>query len=292
MPKCMDCQRYYNLVVNSKRERKHQDYSPRLGITEDEFVAWCRSTARNCAFCGLPESDLPGIGLVSTIGRPVAALGIDRISNADDYRIGNIQFCCFACNKAKGNVFTDAETRELIGPRIGDCWAVRAGGTADPHPRPAFVAGEGRPVGSCSTCGLDGVQMDTARRCTACTKYRSLEANSRKQRKLRATPGLSVTITEFSAWYRDLEYDCAYCGIPEEHLLRTGVLTQVGHPLKNLGIDRVDNDRGYEPDNLALCCYACNKVKGDVFTDTEMSNLVGPAIGAVWVRRGIPSLDN
>jgi hypothetical protein len=41
---------------------------------------------------------------------------------------------------------------------------------------------------------------------------------------------------------------------------------------------------------MALCCYACNKVKGNVFTGSEMSGQVGPAIGEIWAGRGIPLL--
>ncbi|MFN5651936.1 MAG: hypothetical protein ACK49M_10775, partial [Actinomycetes bacterium] len=131
----MDCQRYYNIGANAARLRKHQEHSPAVALTHDEFVLWCRSTPRRCASCGVHEADLPRIGLVSTIGLPIAALGIDRIRNSGDYALGNIQFCCFACNKAKGNVFDDAETTRLLGPRIGNCWTIRLGGTVLVLPR-------------------------------------------------------------------------------------------------------------------------------------------------------------
>lgn len=29
------------------------------------------------------------------------------------------------------------------------------------------------------------------------------------------------------------------------------------------GVDRVNNDRGYEPDNVVSCCWACNRAKFD-----------------------------
>ncbi len=44
---------------------------------------------------------------------------------------------------------------------------------------------------------------------------------------------------------RDLiERSCSYCGEPAPS-----------------GIDRVDNDRGYEPGNVASCCFPCNHWK-------------------------------
>ena len=287
MPRCMDCQRFYNLGVNSARPRKHQAHSPELRMTHGEFIAWCRSTDRRCAFCGLHESDIPSIGLLSTIGLPIAALGIDRISNSGDYGIDNIQFCCFACNKAKGNVFDDDETRRILGPRIGNCWTIRLGGTAQGLDRPVFHRNVTAPLGTCRTCDRSDVQMLTGRQCAACAKFRSLAANAGRSRKIQATPQLQLSPSGFNEWYSEQETVCHYCGIPEEKLSGTGVLTQVGHVLKNLGIDRVDNDAGYSSGNIVLCCYACNKVKGNVFSAAEMSDHIGPAIGRVWISRGI-----
>lgn len=40
---------------------------------------------------------------------------------------------------------------------------------------------------------------------------------------------------------------CHYCG---------GELNKTSH-----GLDRVDNDRGYEPDNVVPCCWRCNSLK-------------------------------
>ena len=43
--------------------------------------------------------------------------------------------------------------------------------------------------------------------------------------------------------------DCFYCKkVPDERRLN--------------GIDRVDNDRGYYPDNVVACCTSCNMMKG------------------------------
>ena len=290
MTRCMDCQRYYNIGANAARLRKHQPHSPGVTMTHAEFIGWCRSTPRQCAACGLHETDLPKIGLVSTIGLQVAALGIDRISNSADYSLDNIQFCCFACNKAKGNVFDDDETRLILGPRIGNCWTIRLGGSVVPVTPPVFARSAPATPGTCRSCGHDDINMATDRQCAACAKFRSLAANSRRQRKIQATPDLTLTAGEFADWYATQDTVCVYCGIPEEHLVSTGVRTQVGHVLRNLGVDRVDNDLGYAPGNMALCCYACNKVKGNVFTGDEMSGQVGPAIGEIWAGRGIPLL--
>lgn len=122
MAKCKDCQRFYNLRVNAKPRARGR--TPRLLITEAEFLDWCRQSERRCAYCSIGEVELARIGLKTQIGRDLAALGIDRVANAGDYTLSNIALCCFACNKAKGNVFTSAEMK-VIGEAIARVWDTR-----------------------------------------------------------------------------------------------------------------------------------------------------------------------
>ena len=49
MNKCKDCQRWYNITVNSKRKRKYKK-GPELNMTEEEFLKWCRSQERKCDY--------------------------------------------------------------------------------------------------------------------------------------------------------------------------------------------------------------------------------------------------
>lgn len=50
---------------------------------------------------------------------------------------------------------------------------------------------------------------------------------------------------------------CHYC---------TGSLNPTGHCL-----DRLDNTKGYLVKNVVVCCYSCNKIKGDSLTHEEMT---------------------
>lgn len=50
--------------------------------------------------------------------------------------------------------------------------------------------------------------------------------------------------------------DCHYCGIKPGH-----VITGKSTPYVYNGIDRVDNSRGYNSDNVVSCCGPCNKMK-------------------------------
>lgn len=123
MQKCKDCQRFYNVSVNSKKDRKH-GRNPELKFTEKDFLSWLRAQDRKCHFCGISEQELEAQGIKSSIGLTVAALGIDRLDNGDDYTLENIALCCYACNKAKGNVFTTDEML-VLGRAIAEVWQLR-----------------------------------------------------------------------------------------------------------------------------------------------------------------------
>ena len=73
-----------------------------------------------------------------------------------------------------------------------------------------------------------------------------------------------------SARHRDLVFDlteqelygiivqpCSYCGLPPS----TDVKLSAHPDFRYTGIDRVDNDKGYEKDNVVPCCETCNTSK-------------------------------
>ena len=53
--------------------------------------------------------------------------------------------------------------------------------------------------------------------------------------------------------------DCFYCGRPPTSGFRR---KSSGRQFLHHGIDRVDNNRGYSPDNVVPCCRDCNMAKG------------------------------
>lgn len=53
--------------------------------------------------------------------------------------------------------------------------------------------------------------------------------------------------------------NCTYCGIPPSTIKKTRY--EYGNFIYN-GIDRMDNDLGYVPGNVATCCKRCNRAKG------------------------------
>lgn len=55
--------------------------------------------------------------------------------------------------------------------------------------------------------------------------------------------------------------NCHYCGAPPSQSYRLKKCTEFY--LYN-GIDRVENDQGYVPDNVVPCCAKCNQMKRDL----------------------------
>jgi len=103
--------------------------------------------------------------------------------------------------------------------------------------------------------------------------------------------GITFTLTAESleAWWHQVPNACSYCGITTEEFkrLRDFVVSYDGtdyeilkfkrifkstkHRVINwLTLDRADNSRGYELDNLVKCCWFCNSIKGSLLTSSDM----------------------
>lgn len=124
--KCVDCTvciRFTALKRNASRERKYCEQAG-MELSFEEWVEWFRVQDRRCTYCGVAESDIPRLGLVTSIGRPLQRLGVDRL-NAGPYRLDNIALCCFKCNGVKSSNITAAEMMEHLGPAIAALWQER-----------------------------------------------------------------------------------------------------------------------------------------------------------------------
>lgn len=121
-------------------------------------------------------------------------------------------------------------------------------------------------------------------RCTVCTRYDIIVGNAARVRRGGRVTGMRMTRTAFARWFTRQPRVCAYCGIDETDLPHLGLLTQMGHPLQRLGVDRLHADRGYTTANITLCCFACNKVKSNTFTADEM-RILGAHIADLWRAR-------
>lgn len=73
--------------------------------------------------------------------------------------------------------------------------------------------------------------------------------------KMRGVP-YSLSLDEVVALFAS---DCFYCGRPP-----STTVTRLNHwgEFTYNGIDRIDNNRGYEPGNVLPCCMECNFKRG------------------------------
>jgi len=63
--------------------------------------------------------------------------------------------------------------------------------------------------------------------------------------------------------YKEQEGCCFYTGIPLSHLVKDGMtLVKQKKFSPIVSMDRYDPKKGYEPDNVVLCCLSVNLMKG------------------------------
>ena len=70
-----------------------------------------------------------------------------------------------------------------------------------------------------------------------------------------------------SKWYSNQKKRCIYCGYSEEK--DSNEVFKVWK-MNKLQIDRKDNQRNYQKDNMVIACPLCNFIKGDYFSYKEM----------------------
>jgi len=93
--------------------------------------------------------------------------------------------------------------------------------------------------------------------------YKKLDRTRRSARQR----GLAFTLTVEDMQDIKNETTCYYCK------METDLIT----------MDRKDNSIGYVKENIVPCCYACNKLKSNIFDGREMK-IIGVAI-RLWKRR-------
>lgn len=98
--------------------------------------------------------------------------------------------------------------------------------------------------------------------------------NSARKRKI----DFNISREGFIEWYLSQERKCYYCEIKEE--LLPGWVPKFYF---RLTIDRLDTSRPYEIDNIALCCYRCNRLKGNFFSKEDMKQIAMRYIKPKWM---------
>lgn len=106
------------------------------------------------------------------------------------------------------------------------------------------------------------------------------KANAKKEAIL-----FNITKEQFISWYIAQKLQCSYCGLKPEYFKMTEDKHLMGKI--NLGLDRVDNNLGYEISNIVLCCNRCNSIKGEFFTREEMRFIGSRFVKPRWRQKGI-----
>ncbi len=109
--------------------------------------------------------------------------------------------------------------------------------------------------------------------CIPCARLRDMKPESRFARSKclarRKNVEWGLTLEQFKAF---VDVGCTYCG---------GPLARLGS-----NIDRIDNTKGYFPDNCVPSCGICNWVRFNIFTHSEMK-ILGRAVGEIRSLRGL-----
>jgi hypothetical protein len=75
---------------------------------------------------------------------------------------------------------------------------------------------------------------------------------------------------EFGRWFVSQKLECIYCKITPKEIEQIKDTHILWGRCPHLTIDRKDNERGYDNDNLVLACMMCNRIKSNIFTFEEM----------------------
>jgi hypothetical protein len=97
-----------------------------------------------------------------------------------------------------------------------------------------FGHNKSRPDGFTSACKKCIISHNTK---SPAHRYRSYRSGSRLRNIT-----FNISKQEFLRFWNK---PCFYCN----------------HPIKGIGLDRVNNSKGYSLDNLVPCCHSCNRMK-------------------------------
>ena len=125
--------------------------------------------------------------------------------------------------------------------------------------------------------------------CATCRDYaysyfNTVTNNKRLEGRAKSRPQIALTQLEWMKWKHSAEKKCVYCGIQEEDLPLVQMESQCKMPVKRLGIDRLDSEADYVPENMVPCCFVCNQIKSDRFTPDEMK-IIGASVAQIWIER-------
>ena len=88
--------------------------------------------------------------------------------------------------------------------------------------------------------------------------------------------GVDFTFTR-EQFFKITSEQCFYCGRSPESLQKRLYKGRVTGSCTYNGIDRIDNLKGYTPDNCVACCWTCNRTKGPL-SKSEFFSLIAAIV--------------
>ncbi len=118
MPRCHDCQHYFNLTTKAT--------GGGVTFTREQFLAWREEEGhRACKYCRITSAELTKLAIVNVrTKRPFEVIGVDRRDNTQPYALDNLVPCCAPCNGIKSGLLTEAEM-DTLGPVLAGIWKAR-----------------------------------------------------------------------------------------------------------------------------------------------------------------------
>jgi hypothetical protein len=136
----------------------------------------------------------------------------------------------------------------------------------------------------CGDCGTEEAALHyrsgRMKRCYDCQAYVNLTVKSKAP--------LPYDREAFVAWKRSdpSRRLCSYCGLDAPRLHALGIVNvRTKKVYESIGLDRIDNEQGYELANLRPCCGPCNAIRSTILRPDEMERL-GLLLADIWAERG------
>jgi hypothetical protein len=92
------------------------------------------SKDRKCYYCGTDEQEIEILrqkSLIKTKRFRGYEMEVDRKNSNKEYFLLNVNLCCYWCNNAKSDEYSEAEFRDFVAPGIKKVWSHRLGESKD-----------------------------------------------------------------------------------------------------------------------------------------------------------------
>jgi hypothetical protein len=93
-----------------------------------DFYHWSQSAEQKCHYCGISQEEITLLHTAEVLNKRTTrgkTLELDRKNPNDPYsNISNLTYCCYWCNNAKTDTFTEEEFK-VIGIAIALIWKAR-----------------------------------------------------------------------------------------------------------------------------------------------------------------------